>query len=97
MTVDHHGNDHLEPGDYLGGGTYVYRVVAVRPVESRQWPERWRYTTERVMTRAEVAASGWRPEPGARFVNTGTYGPGERPGQPAFVPCADSACDGCRG
>lgn len=98
MTLDHHADTPpLEPGDYLGGSTWVYRILAVRPVESRQWPERWRYTTERVLTRGQIAEQRWRPEVGRRLVNPVTYRPGERPGEPMFQACADQACDGCRG
>lgn len=37
-----------EPGDLLLGLNVVHRVLAVRPVESRQWHDRWRLTVEAV-------------------------------------------------
>lgn len=94
-TVDHHlPGAELAPGDFIATGRAIYRVDAVRPVESRLWPERWRYTVTKVATRADLAA-GWVLPDGARIITTSTYGPGEKPGQPAFEPCGHPDCEGC--
>lgn len=60
------------PGDYVRSVRVTYLVVGSRPVESRQWPNRWALTLRRL-------AVGARPAPGARVVESVPYGPGERP------------------
>lgn len=42
-----------QPGDLLLGPNIVHRVVAIDPVDSRRWLDRWRLTVERV---------GWRQD-----------------------------------
>lgn len=94
-TIDHHLPDcQLAPGDFIATDRAIYQVDAVRPVDSRQWPERWRYTCTKVAARAELAA-GWAPPDGTRIITTTRYGPGERPGQPAFQACGHPRCEGC--
>lgn len=47
MTVDFATEtDPSEPGEILYGARNHWRVVDVRPVESRVWPFRWKYTLE---------------------------------------------------
>lgn len=97
-TVDHHGpGQQLDPGDLIATARAIYRVDAVREVESRQWPERWRYTVTKVATRENLAEWSQTDEftDGARMISTTTYGPGERPGQPRFQACGHPDCEGC--
>lgn len=75
-----------EPGDLLLGPNVVHRVLAVRPVESRIWHDRWRLEVERVGRRQEILQEldRWRAESIERFgecvlVETGTYQRGETP------------------
>lgn len=74
-----------EPGDLLLGPNIVHRVTAVRPVESRQWHDRWRLTVEQVGRRDGALLDNlpaWKAESielyGACVVmETGRYLPGE--------------------
>lgn len=99
-TIDHHGpGQQGAPGDLIVTPRIIYRVTAVRPVESRQWPERWRYTCEKVRDRTvderRTSSCAARPDLGGRIITTGTYGPGERPGQPHHQRCGLPDCEGC--
>lgn len=76
-----------EPGDLLLGLSLVYRVTAVRPVESRLWHDRWMLTVERVGHRDGDLLDNlpaWKAESvelyGSCFVmETGAYQKGETP------------------
>ena len=72
FTIDHApGADPMVPGELLATARNLYRVLEVREVESRLWPNRFRYGTEL------VRAHGGRVPAAAR--TTSTYRKGEGP------------------
>lgn len=92
MIIDHHGGDgrlRVQPGDLVVTERLVLRALEVRPVESRQWPDRWKIRTERVALRSQW--DGQVPE-GARVHLTSRYEPGERP---IDHRCGLAGCLGC--
>lgn len=75
-------DDHEPPGhdDVLVSVQAVYRVIEVRPVESRLWPNRWHLTVVRVgdaLDGAPVTPTG--PGPSGRLFGTRRYRQGEGP------------------
>lgn len=105
FTVDYHGGRRAEVGDGFLKPRTVYRVVAMREVESRQWPDRWRYEVEKVGTRAtwdltpgpdRLAAFGF--DPAAYVSPLASYGPEHPPpGHPGHERCNEPTCEGCAG
>lgn len=72
MTFDVYGGEVPTEGLYLVGERQRHVVLAVRPVDSRQWHDRWAFEVRRL-----------RPEevipPDAPVWDTSTYGPGYCP------------------
>jgi len=66
-------------GDYLTTYSAAYRIVDVRPVESRVWPNRWRLDLERLPTGNNLDQPD--PGPGHRCHRSSRYRPGETPSQ----------------
>lgn len=102
FTLDHHGGDavpRVAVGDLLRYPNVVHRVLSVREVNSRKWPDRWRVETERVGVPQPPDAEweAWRAESIARFGRCAVrpvsrYARDEQPGD---RPCGHSACEGC--
>ena len=66
-------------GDYLTSYAAAYRIVDVRPVESRVWPNRWRVDLERLPHGNNLGQP--TTEPGQRVHRTSRYRPGETASQ----------------
>jgi hypothetical protein len=103
FTIDHHGGDgehRVAVGDLLLKPRHVYRVTAVREVDSKLWPDRWRVSTERFMLRREWGLLPYAERlallvDGARVVELAAYEPGTQPGQPGHEKCESPTCEGC--
>lgn len=65
------GDDPWQPGEIFASARNVYRVLAVREIESRVWPSRWHITAEL------LGAHGGRIPAGAHV--TSSYRRGEGP------------------
>lgn len=65
-------------GDYLTTARAAYRVVDVRPVESRVWPNRWHVELER-LPYGDNDHPPTVAEPGQRCHPTSRYARGETP------------------
>lgn len=66
-----------EPGDVYLTERIVYKVLRIRPIESRIWHDRWSVTLERICRRADWNYQ-WDVE-GARVHYVVTYKKGEGP------------------
>lgn len=107
FTFDHHGGDavpRIALGDLLRWPNVVHRVIGLREVDSRQWPDRWKIETERLGpvpkgAQAENVAtwSAWANESLNRYgrcrtVRVERYGRGEGPRDHR---CEIPECEGC--
>lgn len=103
FTIDYHGGRRQQIGDGFLKARGVYRITAMREVDSRVWPDRWRYEAVNVGRRSawnltpgpeRLATFGFAP--GAVVIETVPYDNGTRPGEPGFEKCLDPTCEGCR-
>lgn len=102
-TLDHHGGDRnrrVQVGDVLVNNASAYRVTAMREVESRVWPDRWRLTLDRVASRDGRPMPVWAhhaaskvTEPDGQVIWTNSYRRGEGPRDRH---CGLDGCEGCR-